>query len=103
MHRVTQIWDAQLFVMVVYIVINSIVENRMGYRDDFYVPVLFYADDGLLLARSCGEAEDMIQMMIEVALECGLNINKGKSNVLLFNHDGIGLEEVGGIIINNIP
>ena len=35
----------QLFVMVVNI-INSIVESRMGYRDDdFYVPVLFYADD----------------------------------------------------------
>ena len=40
----------------------------MGYRDDdFYVPVLFYADDGLdglLLARSCGEPEDMIEMVI---------------------------------------
>ena len=57
--------------MVVNIIINSIVESRMGYRD---VPVLFYADDGLLLARSCGEAEDMIQMVIEVAGECGLNI-----------------------------
>ena len=35
----------QLFVMVmvVNIIINSIVESRMGYRDDdFYVPVLFY-------------------------------------------------------------
>ena len=39
----------------------------------------------------------MIQMVIEVAGECGLNINKGKSNVLLFNHGGIRLEEVGGI------
>ena len=56
--------------------------------------MLFYDDDGLLLARSCGEAQDMIQMVIEVAGECGLNINKGKSNVLLFNHDGIRLEEV---------
>ena len=58
------------------------------------VPV-FYADDGLLLARSCEEAEDMIKMVVEVAGECGLNINKGKSNILLFNHDGIRLEEVG--------
>ena len=92
----------QLFVMVVNITINSIVESRMGYRDDdFYVPVLFYADDGLLLARSCGEAEDMIQMVIEVAGECGLNINKGKSNVLLFNHDGTRPEEVGGIRVSN--
>ena len=63
----------------VNIIINSIVESRMGYRDDdFYVPVLFCADDGLLLARSCGEVEDMIRMEVEVAGECGLNINKGK-------------------------
>ena len=47
------------------------------------------------LARSCGEDEDMIQMVIEVAGECVLNINKGKSNVLLFNHDGIRLERLG--------
>ena len=58
----------QLFVMVVNIIINSIVESRY----------------------------DMIKWR-EVAGECGLNINKGKSNVLLFNHDRIKLEEVGGI------
>ena len=28
-------------------------------------------------------------------------VNKGKSNVLLFNHDGIRLEEVGGIRVSN--
>ena len=53
----------QLFVMVVNIVINSIVERKLGYRDEeFYIPVLFYADDGLLLALSCDceEAEEMI-------------------------------------------
>ena len=43
----------------------------------------------------------MIQMVIEVAGECGLNINKVKSNVLLYNHDGIRLEEVGGIRVSN--
>ena len=30
-----------------------------------------------------------------------MNINKGKSNVLLFNHDGVRLEEVGGIRVSN--
>ena len=41
----------QLFVMVVNIVINSIIKSKLGYRDEeFYIPVLFYADDGLLLA-----------------------------------------------------
>ena len=57
---------------IVNIIISSIVESRMGYRDDdFYVPVLFYDDDGLLLTRSCGEAEDMSQMVIEVEESVG--------------------------------
>ena len=51
----------QLFVMVVNIVTNNIIESKLGYRDEeLYIPVLFYADDGLLLARSCEEAEEMI-------------------------------------------
>ena len=56
-------------------------------NDDFYVPVLFHADDGLLLlARSCSKAENVIRLAIEVAGKCGLNINKGKSNVLVYNY-----------------
>ena len=42
--RVTSL---QLFVMVV-----NISNSRIGYRDDdFYVPMLLYADDGLVLCR----------------------------------------------------
>ena len=43
----------------------------------------------------------MIQLVIEVAGECGLNINNGKINVLLFIHHGIRLEEVGVIRVSN--
>ena len=57
----------------------------------------FYADDGLLLARSYEEAEEMIQMVVEVAGECELKINNGKSNVLLFNCKGVKPDEVGGV------
>ena len=50
---------------------NSIVVSRIGYRDDdFYVLVLFYADDELLLDRSCEEPEEIITIVIEVAGEC---------------------------------
>ena len=63
--------------MVVNIVINSIVESKLRYRDEeLYIPVLFYADDGLLLARSCEEAEEMIRTVVEVVGECGLCIHK---------------------------
>ena len=73
-------------IMMVNIVIISIVASKLGYRDEeFYIPVLFYADDGLPLARSCEDSEEMIRMVVEVAGECGLSINKGKSSVLLYN------------------
>ena len=46
--------------MEVNIVTNSIVESKLGYRDEeFCIPLLFYADDGLLLAQSCEEAEEI--------------------------------------------
>ena len=51
---------------------------------------------GLLLARSRVEVEDMIGVVVRVAGRCGLNINKGKSNDLLYNHRGIPPERVGG-------
>ena len=44
----------QHFVMIVNVIIDSVVGSRRGYRDDdYYAPVLFYEDDGLLLARAC--------------------------------------------------
>ena len=56
MHR-----SPQIFVMVVNIVINKIIASKLSYRDkEFYIPVLFYADDGFLLGRSCEKAEEMI-------------------------------------------
>ena len=39
----------------------------------------------------------MIRLVMEVAGKCGLNINKGKSNVLLYNCKGGHPERVGGI------
>ena len=67
----------QLFVMVVNMVINSIVESGLGCRDEkFYVPVLFCADDGLLLAGSNGEADEIIRVVVEASGGCGLKINK---------------------------
>ena len=49
----------------------------MGYRnEEFYVPTLFYANDGLLLAGSCAEAESMIEVVVGMAERCGLNIHR---------------------------
>ena len=39
--------------MIVNMIIREILESTVGYRDkDFYIPALFFADDGLLVANS---------------------------------------------------
>ena len=69
----------------------NIIFSGMGYRDEeFYVPALFYTDDGLLLARSCTEAEDMIGVVVgrggDEAGRCGLDMNKEKSNLSIYRN-----------------
>ena len=77
----------QLFVMVVNRIINEIKKQGLGFRNSsFYIPVLFYADDGLVLARSVKEAEQMVQVVVRIAGEQGLSINRSKSEVLIFNN-----------------
>ena len=50
----------QLFIMVVGLLIERIIQSGMGYESFLMrVPVLFYADDGLMFARSRKEAEAM--------------------------------------------
>ena len=70
----------QLFIMVVQHIIEGIIQTGLGYRDgDFYIPVLFYADDGLLLAGNCAEAVEMVGVMERLAHECGMSMNRDKS------------------------
>ena len=76
----------QLFVMVVGMIIEKIVRSGLGYRSgSVRVPVLFYADDGLLMARSTGEAERMVELLEEEADKCGLRMNREKSMCMIFN------------------
>ena len=53
------------------------------------------------MARSCAEAEDTIGLVVRMARRYGLNINKGKSYVLLCNHRGTPPERVRGIAVAN--
>ena len=86
-----------LFVMVVGMIIERLLQSGLGYvSEGMRVPVLFYADDGLLLARSTGEAERMIRILEEAAGESGLAINRDKSMCMVFNGENVG-EDVGGV------
>ena len=76
----------QLFLMIVSQIIEDMLRDGQGYRSGFMrIPVLFYADDGLILARSREEAESMLGRMEEISGRYGLSINKDKSYSMVFN------------------
>ena len=81
MHRI-----ASVDCLVVGRIIDRFLQGSLGYRDsNVFVPVLFYADDGIVLARNVDEAEQMIGVLVEVSRECGLSLNREKSQVLIYN------------------
>ena len=45
-----------LFVMVTYFIIGQLQRSRLGYKDEeFLIPGIFYADDGIIMAHSRAE------------------------------------------------
>ena len=67
-----------------YVIIKKIMETGLGFRNEkIYVPALFQADDGMLMATSVREMERMIKVLVEVAGRSGLCII-GKSKSMIF-------------------
>lgn len=60
-------------------------KRRIFKNDKFKIPILNYADDGLLLSKSVKEAEYSIRLIQRLASENGLNINQEKSNILIYS------------------
>ena len=54
-------------------------------EEEFYISALFFADDGLLLANSLKQAEQLFWVMKRAAGQCRLEINTLKSNCTIFN------------------
>ena len=44
-------------------------------NEKFTIPILYYADVGLLLSQTIEEAKENIKLIQEIANEYGLNIN----------------------------
>ena len=49
------------------------------------IVALFFADDGIILMQTLQEAKESIQILSNIATDCGLNINKNKSNIIIVN------------------
>ena len=87
-----------MFVMLVGRIIEKVMQSGMGYVcGGVRVPVLFYADDGLLLARSRGEAGEMVELLERTAGEVGLRVNREKSVCMIFNAVAQEVGEIGGM------
>ena len=72
----------------------------MGFKNsNFYIPVLFYADDGLILSNSRKEMGQMISLVMEASAECGLNINVQKSQCMIINKKAPKPEKINDIEI----
>ena len=78
--------SALLFVIVTYKIIEEMERSRLGYRDnDFYLPLLFYMDDALLLARKREDAVSMVNIFERTAMKFGLKLNRKKCQMIVFN------------------
>ena len=74
------------FKMITYIIIQIIQGTSLGYRNDkFYIPMLFFADDGLILSKTEQEMRRMLKEITNVSKACGLDVNKSKSVIIIYN------------------
>ena len=90
----------QLFLMVVNRIIKRLQGTGKGFRvRGIKIPVLFYADDGLLLANDMEEMREMMEMLEVVAKEVGMKINKEKCSCIIFSRQKVEVErrEIHGV------
>ena len=74
-----------LFKLLTYITIDAL-EKEGGYQDEnFKLSALYYADDGLIMARTEEEITKMIEVLVNLSNYTGLRINKEKSSIIIFN------------------
>ena len=93
--------STSLFKLITYKIIKELQNLGGGFKDECLdINCLFYADDGLLLAKDIDTARMMINSLIDICNKFGLKINKDKSSILTYNLEH-NLEEIAGIKIED--
>ena len=78
--------SAMLFKLITYMIIEELNNRGSGYQDDIInINSLYFADDGLLPANLVEEAAVNLKIVIQISRHFGLEINKAKSNIMIFN------------------
>ena len=90
------------FKLITYKIIERM-EKEQGFTDEFFrLAALYFADDGLILANSIEDAKRNIEVLTEISRECGLEINRDKSNTIIFGMRNRP-ENISGIqVVNEI-
>ena len=74
------------FKLMTYIITKVIEGTDAGFKNHkFTLPVIFFADDGLLLNHSVEETKRSVKTLMSVSKECGLDINKKKCHIIIYN------------------
>ena len=77
--------SALLFKLVTFMIIGEL-EKEVGYKfRDFKINCLFFADDGLLIEQTEERMRSTLEKLIDISSMYGLEINKSKSNIIIYN------------------
>ena len=78
--------STMLFISITYMISSELNRRGTSYRDEnVNIESLYFADDGLLLASSIEDAKDNLKIVLQISKEFGLEINKEKSIIMIFN------------------
>ena len=78
--------SATIFKLISYRIIKELNQKVKGYQTKEYtIRTLFFADDGLIISESVNQTACDIKILQSTTSKYGLELNKGKSSVLIFN------------------
>ena len=93
-----------LFKIITYIIMSKLErEGRPYYIENLNINQSFFADDSIFAAESIKDAEKNLEIIIDISRKFGLNINKDKSNILIYRNSEMRKEikEIAGIKVTN--
>ena len=70
--------------------------HETEWNPEITLEALFFADDSILIAETMEDAEQNIQVLIEASEKYGLNINREKCQILIYNNKE-NIQEIKGI------
>ena len=74
------------FKIITYVIAKALTATGLGFKNDtVHIPVLLFADDGLVLTQTLQETEHLLTTLADISGKLGLQINRDKSAILIFN------------------